>query len=79
EAMAAEGGDKLRKERMRMQTQVRQAEQALETLENNIGFFAKSKNSDKIINEFNAKIAKARADLEQLNKKMAIANEVTSR
>jgi len=76
EAMAAEGGDRLRKERIRMQTQVRQAEQAIETLENNILFFAKSKTSDKIVGEFNAKIAKARQELEQLNKKMAIANEV---
>lgn len=70
EAMAAEGGDRLRKERIRMQTQVRQAEQAIETLENNILFFAKSKTSDKIVGEFNAKIAKARQELEQLNKKM---------
>ena len=77
QAMAAEGGDRLRKERQRMQTQVRQAEQTIETLENNILFFAKSKTSDKIVSEFNTKIAKAREELEQLNKKMAIANEVS--
>ncbi len=76
QAMAAEGGDRLRKERQRMQTQVRQAEQTIETLENNILFFAKSKTSDKIVSEFNAKIARAREELEQLNKKMAIANEI---
>lgn len=79
EAMAAEGGDRLRRERIKMQAQVRQAEQDVETLENNIGFFAKSKNSDKIISEFNTKIANARTELEKLNKRMEVINEVSSK
>lgn len=79
EAMAAEGGDRLRRERIKMQALVRQAEQDVETLENNIGFFAKSKNSDKIISEFNTKIANARTELEKLNKRMGIINEVSSK
>lgn len=79
EAMAAEGGDRLRRERTKVQAQVRQAEQDVETLENNIGFFAKSKNSDKIISEFNTKIANARTELEKLNKRMGIINEVSSK
>lgn len=79
EAMKAEGGDRFRRERMRLQAQIRQEEQEIETLENNIGFFAKSKNSDKFVEEFNAKIAKARAELEILNRKMNVANEIASR
>lgn len=78
EAMAAEGGDRLRRERNKLQNLVRQAEQAVETLENNIGFF-KSKDPNKIAAEFNSKIAKAKSELEQLNKKMAIFNEVANR
>lgn len=78
EAMAAEGGDRLRRERSKMQNLVRQAEQAVETLENNMGFF-KSKDPSKIAAEFSSKIAKAKAELEQLNKKMTIFNEVANR
>lgn len=79
EAMATEGGDRLQKERSRLMIQIRQAEQAAETLENNINFFSKSKNAEKLVNEYSGKIAKAKTEVEQLNKKMAILNEIARR
>lgn len=79
EAMAAEGGDRLQKERSRLMIQIRQAEQAAETLENNINFFSKSKTAEKLVNEYSGKIAKAKAEVEQLNKKMAVLNEIAGR
>ncbi len=79
EAMATEGGDRLQKERSRLMIQIRQAEQAAETLENNINFFSKSKTAEKLVNEYSGKIAKAKAEVEQLNKKMAVLNEVARR
>lgn len=76
EALAAEGRDKVQKEKMHLAQQIRQAEQAAETLENNITFFSKSKNAEKLVNEYKGKIAKAKADVEQLHKKMAVINEI---
>lgn len=79
EALAAEGGDKLQKEKVHLMTQIRQAEQAAETLENNINFFSKSKNADKLIKEYQSKIGKAKDDVMQLNKRLAIINEIADR
>ncbi len=79
EAMAAEGGDKIQKERIHLQSQIRQAEQAAETLENNINFFSKSKNAEKLVNEYKSKITKAKAEVAQLNKKLAVLNEIARR
>lgn len=79
EALAAEGGDKLQKEKTHLMTQIRQAEQAAETLENNINFFSKSQNAEKLIKEYQTKIEKAKAEVAQLNKHLAIINEVAAR
>lgn len=79
EALAAEGGDRLTRERVHIQNLLRQAEQDAETLENNISFFSKSKSSEKLVKEYTNKIAKAKADVEALNKKLAIVNEAIRR
>lgn len=79
EALAAEGGDRLQKEKTHLLTQIRQAEQAAETLENNINFFSKSKNADKLIKEYQSKIEKAKDEVAQLNKRLAIINEIVMR
>lgn len=79
EALNAEGGDRLQKEKTHLQTQIRQAEQAAETLENNINFFSKSKNADKLIKEYETKIEKAKDEVAQLNKRLAIINDVARR
>ena len=45
------GDRRLRSERERLYNKVRQMEQDIALLENNIGFFAKSKNADAMIAE----------------------------
>ena len=45
-------------------------EQDIATLENNIGFFAKSKGADKLIDEFKAKIEAAKAELSSLKEQI---------
>ena len=42
---------------------MRQLEQDIAVLENNIGFFARSKNADALVADVRAKIERARADM----------------
>ena len=57
------GGSRLRSERERLYGKVRQLEQEIGLLENNIGFFAKSKNAEALIADVKAKIERAREDM----------------
>jgi len=58
------GGDRrLRSERERLYNKVRQMEQDIALLENNIGFFTKSKNADALVAEVKAKIERAKAEM----------------
>ena len=57
------GGSSLRSERERLYGKVRQLEQEIGLLENNIGFFAKSKNAEALIADVKAKIERAREDM----------------
>ena len=57
------GGNRLRSERERLYSKVRQLEQEIGLLENNIGFFAKSKNAEALIADVKAKIERAREDM----------------
>lgn len=64
EKVSAMKGDKrLRSERERLYNRVKQLEQEIMTLENNIGFFAKSKGAEALIADVNEKIAKAKRDM----------------
>ena len=56
-------GSRLRSERERLYGKVRQLEQEIGLLENNIGFFAKSKNAESLIADVKAKIERAREDM----------------
>ena len=59
-----QGSDKrLRSERERLYNKVRQMEQDIALLENNIGFFSKSKNADAMVADIKEKIAKAKEEL----------------
>ena len=72
------GGDrKLRTERERLFMKVRQLEQDITLLENNVGFFAKSKNAEALIADVEAKIKRAKSDMiDAIEKvKMIDANE----
>ena len=57
------GTGRLRSERERLYNKVRQLEQEIGLLENNIGFFAKSKNAEALIADVKAKIERAREDM----------------
>ena len=61
-----QGGDKrLRSERERLYNKVRQMEQEIALLENNIGFFSKSKNADALIADVRQKIERIRKEMAQ--------------
>ena len=63
-ASMRESGDKrLRSEREKLYNRVKQLEQEIQTLENNIGFFAKSKGAEALIAAVEEKIARARRDM----------------
>lgn len=74
EAMSGDsaGRDRVSRERSRLMAQIKQAEQDVETLENNIGFFAKSKNAESIVADVQKKIDAARKELAKLNQKLAM-------
>ena len=59
----ASGDRRLRSERERLYNKVRQLEQEIGLLENNIGFFAKSKNAEALVADVRAKIDRAREEM----------------
>ena len=62
-SMKASGDRRLRSERERLYNKVRQLEQEIGLLENNIGFFARSKNAEALIADVRAKIERAREEM----------------
>ena len=59
-----EAGDKrLRNEREKLYNRVKQLEQEIQTLENNIGFFAKSKGAEAMIATVKEKIERAKQEM----------------
>ena len=57
------GDRRLRTEREKLYNRVRQLEQQVATLENNIGFFSKSKGAEALIAEVEEKIAKTKREI----------------
>lgn len=62
-AMKGAGERRMRSERERLYNKVRQLEQEIALLENNIGFFARSKNAEGLIADVRAKIERAREEM----------------
>ena len=62
-SMREAGGKGLRNEREKLYNRVKQLEQEIQTLENNIGFFAKSKGAEAMIAAVEEKIARAKRDM----------------
>ena len=67
--------DKIRRERINLQSKILKLRDEIATLENNIGFFAASKQSDLLKAEYEKKIAKIKNDVKVLEAKMKILNE----
>ena len=74
-----QGSDKrLRSEREHLYNKVRQMEQDIALLENNIGFFSKSKNADAMVADIKEKIAKAKEELKLTIEKVKLIDNHTS-
>ena len=67
--------DKVRRERMNLQGKIQKLRDEIATLENNIGFFANSKQSDLLKAEYEKKIAKLKNDVKVFETKIRILNE----
>ncbi len=70
--MKGSGDKRLRSERERLYNKVRQMEQDIALLENNIGFFSKSKNAESMIADIREKIAKAKRELQDTIEKVRL-------
>ena len=71
-SMKASGEKRLRSERERLYNKVKQLEADIALLENNIGFFAHSKNAESMINDVRVKIAKAKAEMAETIEKVKL-------
>ncbi len=77
EGMKGYGGpDKMNQERNKIIAKLRQLEADITVWENNIGFFAKSKNSDALIRDFNNKIETGKRNIKLLNEKLDILDDM---
>lgn len=70
-----EASEKLRKERTSLTNRIQKLRDEIAVLENNIGFFSNSKNSELMKAEYEKKINKAKNDLKVLEAKLKIAND----
>ena len=68
--MKGAGDKRMRNERERLYNKVRQMEQDIALLENNIGFFSKSKNAEAMIADIKEKIAKSKQELQDTIEKI---------
>lgn len=68
-------GQQLRSEREKLFNKVRQMEQDIATLENNIGFFSKSKNADALIADVREKIERTKRDMQQIIEKIKLIDQ----
>ncbi len=69
-SLRQDGERRLRSEREKLYNRVRQLEQEVATLENNIGFFTKSKGTESLIADVNEKIAKTKREIADIIEKI---------
>ncbi len=70
-----ESSDKMRRERTTLANRIQKLRDEIAVLENNIGFFSNSKNSELMRAEYEKKINKAKSDLKVLEAKLKIISE----
>jgi hypothetical protein len=70
------GQNKMRMEREKYMNKLKQLENDLVLLDNNIGFFAKSKNAESLIEDVRKKIEVSRQKIELLKKKIRVIDEM---
>lgn len=69
------GNDKVRRERVTLQNRIQKLRDEIAAMENNIGFFSNSKNSELMRAEYEKKINKAKDDLKVLEAKLKMVEE----
>ena len=72
QGMKGTGDKRMKSERERLFNKVRQMEQDIALLENNIGFFSKSKNAEAMIADIREKIAKSKQELKDTIEKIRL-------
>ena len=77
-SMKASGEKRLRSERERLYNKVKQLEADIALVENNIGFFAHSKNAESMINDVRVKIEKAKAEMAETIEKVKLIDSEES-
>jgi hypothetical protein len=70
-----DGKQKIREEERLLQHKISNISNELHTLENNLGFFAKSKNAEQIKKDFEEKINKAKNELTRLRMQLNLIRE----
>lgn len=70
QSMKSSGDKRLRSERERLYNKVRQLEQDIALLENNVGFFSKSKNAEAVVADIREKIAASKQQLQDMIEKV---------
>lgn len=78
QGMKSSADKRMRSERERLYNKVRQMEQDIALLENNIGFFSKSKNADAMVADIREKIAKAKQELQLTIEKVHMIDNYSS-
>jgi hypothetical protein len=73
---SSHGQNKMRMERDKYMTRMKQLESDLVLLDNNIGFFAKSKNAETLIKDVKKKIEQTRRKIELLKDKIRVIDEM---
>ncbi len=69
-----DGGKRLSKERIFISGKIKKIKEDLDVWENNIGFFSNSKQSNKLKEEFELKISKAKDEIDGLKSKLKLLN-----
>ena len=75
---SSRGQNKMRLERDKYMTKLKQLESDLVLLDNNIGFFAKSKNAESLIEDVRQKIEQTKEKIEFLKNKIRVIDEMDS-
>jgi hypothetical protein len=75
---SSRGQNKMRLERDKYMTKLKQLESDLVLLDNNIGFFAKSKNAEVLIEDVRQKIEQTKEKIEFLKNKIRVIDEMDS-
>ncbi len=73
------GGSQLRSEREKLYNKVRQMEQDIALLENNIGFFSKSKNAEALVADVREKIEKTKREMAEVIEKVRLIDAEETR